>query len=112
MLRGRKRCLSCDAVLEADGTCFFCDPKPDHRLRPQADPQQRIDRIGTMLLLCVCIVMVFVVGHATGNKFIDTTIAIVKKVAGIGGAASDSGQPTDWRGAIGAPPNDTKPSSQ
>jgi hypothetical protein len=99
MARARQRCRKCDAVLDDNGSCFFCDPRPDHKLRPvgSVKDQRRIDRIGTLMLVSVTIFFALVIAQAAGFTLLDHIIAAAKFVGGFGdqsdGSANDIKQP-------------------
>lgn len=122
MARARQRCLKCDAVLNDDGSCFFCDPRPDHKLRPVGSiDQQRIDRIGTLMLISVSIFFALVVAQAAGFTLLDKIVAAAKFIGGFGdqsdSSATDIKNPAlggvrpeeDPGGSAGAPPTTTTP---
>lgn len=66
----RQRCLRCDAVLEEDGNCMFCNPpRPGAlKLRPTRSARQTQNMVGNAAVVAALLLLGTVLASAAGKS--------------------------------------------
>lgn len=69
----KQRCLRCDAVLDDNGNCFFCNPpKPgDLKLRPFRSAKRTQNMVGNAAVVAALLLLSIVVTEAVGGSFLE-----------------------------------------